>query len=174
MAPITFKNLIVRDDNMSIDNPTTFYLLIILVVLLFIGFLSVAALMLLRLIHRRRAQQGTECVEKPQPKNHRRSRHPPSISITNEKAALFETADSSGPPSPVPEIHITFPDEEGHGNKRQSGRVVVVRISETGGVGLEPYQEQLPAYQKEDGARFQSLDLERIGGLKEKEHGSRF
>ena len=153
---------------MSIDTPTTFYLLIVLTILLCIGFLALAALFALRFIHRRREQkQNLNCVEKGQSMSHRRNHHPPSIPINNEKAAFLET--DSAPSSPVPEIRITFPEEEGHDTKRQSGRVVVVKISDKGGVGLEPYQEQLPAYQKEDGARFQSLDLDRIGGLKEKE-----
>jgi len=75
---------------------------------------------------------------------------------------------SSPPDSPVPEIHITFPEEEDEAGKRKSGRVVVVRISEGGGVGLEPYQEQLPPYQANEADRFHSLDIERMGGLKEK------
>lgn len=74
--------------------------------------------------------------------------------------------------SPVPEIRITFPDEDGSSGKRQSGRVVVLRIAESGAVGMEPLaKEQLPPYQPTDGGRFQSLDLDRIGGLKEKEVG---
>ncbi|KAI4140292.1 MAG: hypothetical protein LQ340_007894 [Diploschistes diacapsis] len=167
MAPIIINSLIVRDGSMSGGNATTFYLLIVLAVLLSIGFAALCALLVLKHIHRKREQQSLACVEKAQSKSHRRSRHPPSISITTEKTAFLET--DSAPPSPVPEIRITFPDEEGHDNKLQSGRVVVVRISEKGGIGLEPYEDQLPAYQKEDGYRFQSLDLERIGGLKEKE-----
>jgi len=93
-----------------------------------------------------------------------------SIYVYNEKASMV--ANSSSPPqSPevIPEIRITFPDEQDEGGKRKSGRVVVVRVGETG-VGLEPLKEDaLPAYQKSEGLnRFQSLDLERIGGLKEK------
>lgn len=81
---------------------------------------------------------------------------------------MLPSPTSSGPPSPVPEIRITFPEEEDNDGKRRSGRVVVVRISETGGVGLEPYHdEHLPPYVKDDAERFQSLDLDRIGGLKE-------
>ena len=77
-------------------------------------------------------------------------------------------AAASPPQSPVPEIRITFPEEEDAGGKRQSGRVVVVRISEQGGLGLEPYNEEsLPPYQSSDSGRFESLDLDRIGGLKE-------
>jgi hypothetical protein len=79
---------------------------------------------------------------------------------------------STLPSSPVPEIRITFPDEDGSSGKRQSGRVVVLRIAESGAVGMEPLaKEQLPPYQPTDGGRFQSLDLDRIGGLKEKEVG---
>ncbi|KAI5297250.1 hypothetical protein KEM55_004958 [Ascosphaera atra] len=90
------------------------------------------------------------------------------------------------PPSEVPEIRITFPEEEDDQGKPVSGRVVVVRIGESGGIGLEPLddkggeinlsdsgddnkkfeKEGLPSY---EGTRFESLDLERIGGLKEKE-----
>lgn len=81
---------------------------------------------------------------------------------------------SSPPLSPdnVPEIRITFPDEQDEAGRRMSGRVVVVRVGETG-VGLEPLkEEQLPAYEKESGERFHSIDMERIGGLKEKSQWS--
>ncbi|MGY6405660.1 hypothetical protein, partial [Vibrio parahaemolyticus] len=77
-------------------------------------------------------------------------------------------------PSPVPEIRITFPEEEDESGKRKSGRVVVVRISEAGSVGLEPYNDQLPPYQTSDAERFQSLDIERMGGLKEKDDAKRW
>lgn len=74
----------------------------------------------------------------------------------------------------MPEIRITFPEEEDEAGKSTSGRVVVVRISETGGMGLELYSdENLPAYQQSDAERFQSLDLDRIGGLKELERGEK-
>ena len=77
----------------------------------------------------------------------------------------------SPPQSPIPEIRITFPEEVDETGKRQSGRVVVVRVGESG-VGLEPVDEKLPSYEK-DGERFQSLDLERIGGLVEKARNSK-
>ena len=76
--------------------------------------------------------------------------------------------DEKSPGSPVPEIRITFPEEDERGSKRTSDRVVVVKISDRGGIGLEPYKDDhLPPYRKAD-ERFQSLDLDRIGGLKEK------
>ena len=49
-----------------------------------------------------------------------------------------------------------------------------MRIGEREAVGLEPLGEaDLPPYAKSDAERFQSLDLERIGGLKEKEEEGR-
>ncbi|KAG5297076.1 hypothetical protein I7I48_06083 [Histoplasma ohiense] len=116
-----------------------------------------------------------------------------SVFVIDEKGSNPNHSPSSliPPHSPVPEIRITFPEEEDATGKRMSGRVVVVRISEKGGIGLEPldegrkdgaYQarggaeeteESLPPYQRQPGGneneRFQSLDLERMGGLKEKE-----
>ena len=54
---------------------------------------------------------------------------------------------------------------------KSSPRVVVVRIGEGDSVGMEPLrqEESLPPYESSDAARFESLDLERIGGLREKE-----
>ena len=164
MAPINFRNLFVRDDNMTSNDSTTWYLLVILAVLLSVGCLCVGVLFSLRAVRRRR--EASQDLEKQTPRHsHRRSRHPPSISIITEKEAFLQ--EDSRPSSPVPEIRITFPEEEGKDGRRQS-RVVVVKISEKGSVGYEPYQEQLPMYQKEDGERFHSLDLNLIGGLKEK------
>lgn len=81
-------------------------------------------------------------------------------------------ADPNAPPhSPtnVPEIHITFPDEHDEHGRRKNGRVLLVRVGETT-VGLEPLkEEQLPAYEKEGGNTFYSIDMDHIGGLKEKD-----
>jgi hypothetical protein len=94
-----------------------------------------------------------------------------SIYVVDEKRDLTNSL-SSLPSSPVPEIRLTFPDEEGTCGKRQSGPVVVLRVADSGAVGMEPLaKEQLPPYQPKDGGRFQSLELDRIGGLKENEAG---
>ena len=92
-----------------------------------------------------------------------------SVFVYDEKMNLI--ANSSGPSNaPVPQIHITFPDEEDRSGKLQAGRVVVVRITDSGSVGMEPlHREILPPYQQSDADRFQSLDIERIGGLREKQ-----
>ena len=81
---------------------------------------------------------------------------------------------NSGASSPVsiPEIRITFPEEEDESGKRKSGRVVVVQVSDMGSVGLEPLRQEkeeeglLPAYY--EGKDWKELDLEMMGGLKEK------
>ncbi|KAK2592898.1 hypothetical protein QQS21_009393 [Conoideocrella luteorostrata] len=73
-------------------------------------------------------------------------------------------------PDNVPQIHITFPDEHDDDGHTKSGRVLVVRVGDNAAVGLEPMQEeQLPAYEKEAKGQFQSIDMDRIGGLKEKD-----
>ena len=92
-----------------------------------------------------------------------------SVFVYDEKMNLI--ANSSSPPSSaVPEIRVTFPDDDDHSGRRQSGRVVVVHVTDTGSVGMSPLsQEQLPPYQRSDPERFQSLDLDRMGGLREKE-----
>ncbi|KAL9602863.1 MAG: hypothetical protein Q9219_001558 [cf. Caloplaca sp. 3 TL-2023] len=149
------------------------YLLVILIVLCVT--LIVLGLVLIALrSHRRKKQQQDQSLPLHNPSAKRSSNHrrltisaPPYVRDLNEKEALSSPA-SSEPPSPVPEIRITFPEEEDDSGKRKSGRVVIVRISETGGVGLEPYHdEHPPPYGKGEAGSFQSLDLERIGGLTE-------
>lgn len=73
-------------------------------------------------------------------------------------------------PDNVPQIHITFPDEKDENGRSQSGRVLVVRVGDNAAVGLEPmHNEPLPAYEKESKSQFQSIDMDQIGGLKEKD-----
>ncbi|KAL5339688.1 hypothetical protein BJX70DRAFT_397401 [Aspergillus crustosus] len=155
-------------------------LLISLLVLVLLGIALIASLLVLR--RRRQNRQLSELpVHNGQVSTHHRSltiTAPPyskteSVFVIDEKRSLMENS-SSPPPSPVPEIRITFPEEEDESGKRKSGRVVVVRISEAGSVGLEPYNEQLPPYQSSDAERFQSLDIERMGGLKEKDDAKRW
>ena len=184
--------LVVRDDSSSKTTmtPTMMKLLIALIVLVFFGICLAGGLFILRA--RRKAKQVEKLADlpfhasRPSSKfsNHRRltvtaapyGRHSKSINIYNEKEiAIDDSSRPSSPSSPVPEIRITFPEEEDEVGKSKSGRVVVVSISETGGLGLEPYSdEHLPAYQQSDAERFQSLDLDRMGGLKELERGEKF
>lgn len=173
-----FISLVVRDDSSQATfNPTMADLLIVLLVLVLVALLSVLALYFIRNRKRRQMEEGLPLYDEKRSSirsNHRRITVRPSESIYvyQEKQNLI--ANSEAPPlSPIPEIRITFPEEVDDAGKRQSGRVVVVRVGETG-VGMEPVTENLPPYQQSDSDRFQSLDLERIGGLKEKEVESRW
>lgn len=173
--------LSVRDYTSTGLSPITVDLIISLMVLIFVGLLIVGALYTIRKIRKSRAikrQTLPQYNKTPaQRSNHRRltiSASPydgraSSIYVYDEKSSL--TNNSASPPlSPdnVPEIRITFPDEQDESGRRMSGRVVIVRVGEKG-IGLEPLKdEQLPAYQKESTERFHSIDMERIGGLKEK------
>ena len=94
-----------------------------------------------------------------------------SVVIFNQDGQPMLSNPNSPPHSPdnVPEIHITLPDEQDELGRRKSGRVVVVRVGD-GSIGLEPVQEeQLPAYDKEGRSGFYSIDIDQIGGLKEKD-----
>ncbi|PWY78687.1 hypothetical protein BO83DRAFT_213248 [Aspergillus eucalypticola CBS 122712] len=176
------SGLVRRGDSGSNDglSPYMVDLLISLLVLILLGLALVGALLVLRRKRLNREQSelpvhNGQCVP-----NHRRftvSASPnaktESVLVYDEKRSLIENS-SSPPPSPVPEIRITFPEEEDESGKRKSGRVVVVRITDAGGVGLEPCNEELPPYQSSDAERFQSLDIERMGGLKEKEATNRW
>lgn len=174
MSNLFSRRLVARDDSDDGLSSAMIDLLISLLVLVLVGLALVGGLLVLRRKRLNREQSelpvhNGQCV--PQ---HRRLTisAPPyakteSVLVYDEKRSLMENS-SSPPPSPVPEIRITFPEEEDESGKRKSGRVVVVRISEAGGVGLEPCHEDLPPYQSSDAERFQSLDIERMGGLKEK------
>ncbi|KAI9718901.1 MAG: hypothetical protein M1812_003785 [Candelaria pacifica] len=176
-----FHNLVVRDDTLASGTltPTMVNLLIALLVLVLCSLLLVAGLFMLRSYRRTKRDASLPLYnEKPSGKksNHRRltitaapyGRRSESVYVYSEKQHLVDNS-SSPPPSPIPEIRITFPEEEDEAGKRQSGRVLVVRVGDAG-VGLEPLvEDNLPPYQKSDAERFQSIDLERIGGLREKE-----
>lgn len=93
-----------------------------------------------------------------------------STGFFSEKQTLM---DNSQPmplsPDNVPEIRITFPEEEDKDGRRVSGRVVVVQVGEAGVGFVRPLdQDGLPPYQQDrPQERFDSVDMERIGGLKE-------
>jgi hypothetical protein len=153
-------------------------LLIALMVLVFVALLLIGALYIVRKIRRNRAVARQQLPQYNEPiKGHQRRLtitttpygRGSSIYVYDEKSSMIDTPTTPLSPDNVPEIRITFPDEQDESGKRKSGRVVVVRVGETS-VGLEPLKEdeQLPAYEKESGERFHSIDMERIGGLKEK------
>lgn len=158
---------------------TMLSLVIALLVLVLFALLLVASLLWMRQ-RRRRARMSAAALPKFEDdrrlstastaSTHRRVMVRPSESVYvyQEKPKALESGESS-PTSPLPEIRITFPEETDDAGKRVSGRVVVVRVGDTS-IGLEPVHDNLPAYEKEN-ERLYSLDLERIGGLEEKNHG---
>ncbi|RDW70296.1 hypothetical protein BP5796_08693 [Coleophoma crateriformis] len=180
------RSLVARDTTGSTGtelSSTMIDLIIALMVLIFISLCLVGVLYVVRKIRRSRAisRQQLPVHEPKSRSNHRRLTitatpygRNSSIYVYDEKSSMM-----SGPASPplspdsVPEIRITFPDEQDEAGKRLSGRVVVVKIGEKGAIGMEPVNEEtLPAYEKETGERFHSIDMDRIGGLKEKSEWS--
>ena len=93
-----------------------------------------------------------------------------SVLVYDENQNLISKT-SNNVALPVPEIHLTFAEEGSSTDARKGPRVVVVRMGETGSVGMEPVagQDDLPPYRASAEPRFESLDLERMGGLREKE-----
>ncbi|KAF2025313.1 hypothetical protein EK21DRAFT_76727 [Setomelanomma holmii] len=174
---MNIKHLAARNDDTDGLDTTHVALLVSLLMLVLLGMILIGALMFLRNMRRARKQAEMDAqlplYEKRQ-SNHSRLtitampyKGRDSVIVYSEKQDLMRNAPAS-PSSPVPEIRITFPDEEDASGKRQSGRVVVVRVGEHS-VGLEPVHEDLPPYQRDASDRFDSLDLDRIGGLKEKD-----
>ncbi|KAJ5415059.1 hypothetical protein N7465_003754 [Penicillium sp. CMV-2018d] len=163
--------IVARDDSDSGLSNAMVDLLIALLVLVLLSLALVGGLLVLRRKRQSRNQNLLPVHNGVSP-NRRRltisTNKTDSVLVYDEKRSLMANSDSP-PPSPVPEIRITFPEEEDASGKRTSGRMVVVRISDAGSIGLEPCHEELPPYQSTDTGRFQSLDIERMGGLKEKE-----
>lgn len=162
-----------RDDSAPM-NRTTIGLLVALLVLIIIGASVIGTLLVIR----RRRRSDERKMDLPlynekamsmssSPASSPRRSTKESIIVYQEKKNLLQHSDSP-PNSPLPEIRITFPEEYDASGKRTSGRVVVVRVGDTS-VGLEPLDEKLPLYEQEEGGRFDSVDLERVGGLTEKQ-----
>ncbi|KAF3935644.1 hypothetical protein ABW19_dt0205913 [Dactylella cylindrospora] len=164
-------NAILRRSDDSESNSTIVHLLTALVVLSSIGLILGGILLVLRRIKKKRST--------PTLPTHTRNH---SLAITtipftsNKRASWFGSEKKSGsqpgtPTSPVPEIRITFPEEESADGKKRTSRVVVVQVGEAGAAfvrDIEP--DNLPPYQKK--GDFASVDLDKVGGLKEKDNWS--
>jgi hypothetical protein len=169
---------IVEDPNNNLVN-----LMIALLSIVFFGLILVAAWIGLRRVRNQRQVRQQQSLlpqytDEKSPRNHRRLTIETKGGLGRTSVVVYKDgqpmlANPQSPPhSPdnVPEIHITFPDEQDDQGRRKSGRVVVVRLSDASSVGLEPlHDEQLPAYEKESKTQFYSIDMNEIGGLKEKE-----
>ncbi|PNY29821.1 Uncharacterized protein TCAP_00266, partial [Tolypocladium capitatum] len=156
-------------------------LMLIILGLVFFALILASLLFLLRRrrrLMRQRTQELPTHKETEQTSNHRgltieTSHHGRSsiLYIGRDGQPMLQNPNSP-PHSPdnVPEIHITFPDEQDDQGRTKSGRVLVVRVGDNATIGLEPvHDEQLPAYEKEAKGQFQSIDMDQIGGLKEKD-----
>lgn len=168
MVEMVPKLLIRDDDEDDAISPTATALLVVLLILIVIAMFLTAVLFFMR---RRQAKKSHPILPMHNGRHLTVTTMPggvESVMVMDEKRQLME--DSSPPQSPVPEIRLTFPEEEDESGKRQSGRMVVVKIGESGSIGLEPcHEEDLPSYESANTGRFHSLDLDRMGGLKEKD-----
>jgi hypothetical protein len=179
----SFQKLVARGRlavRASDDNPSELMInvMIALLVLVFVGLTLLGTLIILRRMKQTRQAQLEVLPRYSDVKrsgNHRRL----TIQTGDGRQSILVIKDgqpmlsnpSSPPHSPdnVPQIHITFPDEHDDSGRRKSGRVVVVRVGDTT-IGMEPpSDEQLPAYEKDSKTQFYSIDMDRIGGLKEKD-----
>lgn len=147
-------------------------LVIALLVLVSVGMLLGGALFFIR-----RHRRGMKDLENQSRENTKNTRKLTIKAIPfrdyrrsySEKQGLIDSS-SPGPltPDSIPEIRITFPEEEDAQGRRKSGRVVIVQVGEAGVGYVRPVpEENLPPYQRHDG--FSSVDLDKIGGLKEKD-----
>lgn len=177
MSPVNYLTAREAGDSDSMMN-----LMITFFGLAFVGLVLVAVLIMLRRARRQRAMNDDSLPQYNDLKHDYNSHNTRRLTITTPdgrssvvvlNGARPMLADPNSPPhSPtnIPAIHITFPDEHDEYGRKQDGAVMVVRVGETT-VGMEPVrEEQLPAYEKESSHGFYSIDMDQIGGLKEKDH----
>ncbi|KAI1815280.1 hypothetical protein GGS20DRAFT_544294 [Poronia punctata] len=163
-------------DSDSFDDSTMNAMIVLLALLLSSLIFALALLMLRR--HRQQiidqSLPSYNDVEKEAGRNTRRltiqtPNGKSSIVLVNGRPMLADPQSPPDSPRNVPEIHITFPDEQDEHGRQKNGRVLLVRVGETT-IGLEPLtEEQLPAYEKQGSNEFYSIDMDSIGGLKEKD-----
>jgi hypothetical protein len=182
----SIRNLVARENVISIktqddsDKRDTISLVVGVLFLVFFAIVLASCLMLLRRAKRQRMMKGgmpPAYTDVQQPgtltiqttDKHGRS----SILVFGKDGEPMLSNPNSPPHSPdnVPEIRITFPDEQDENGRKKNGRVLVVRVGDST-VGLEPVKEELPAYEKESKTQFYSIDMDQIGGLKEKDRST--
>jgi len=156
------------DDQTSLTN-----LLVTLVVLVVFGMVLGGSLYVLHRHRRAKKRAGTL----PSYEDSTRNRNRLTIQTTRDSTFVFSEKqtliDNSSPmplsPENVPEIRITFPEEEDKDGRRVSGRVMVVQVGEAGVGFVKPMENDgLPPYnQNQQENRYASVDLDRLGGLKE-------
>jgi cbb3-type cytochrome oxidase subunit 3 len=180
----SIRNLVARGDGTTNDSIVN--LLIAVLSLLFFGLMLLGLLFMFRRMRRQRQMRAEVLpqyydVDVKRTHNHRgltiqtgqSNDGRASVIVINQDRQPMLSNPRSPPHSPdnVPQIHITFPDEHDDQGRTKSGRVLLVRVGDNAAVGLEPLsEEQLPAYEKDSKSQFYAVDLDKIGGLKEKEY----
>jgi hypothetical protein len=171
-------------DSSNMDQQRTLNYAIVVLGLVFFGLLLVMTLLMFRRLKRQQQMRAEALPVYQSAKrnaNHQgltiqtTSNGRSSILVINKDGQPMLMNPESPPHSPdnIPEIHITFPDEQDEQGHKKSGRVVVVRLGEHATVGLEPVREEpLPAYEKEAKSQFYSINMDHIGGLKEKDRSA--
>ena len=157
-----------------IPSSTITILLVILIILLLISLcLYIATRYLKRIQKRREAERyrgkgALLPIANINPKIKSQMMQHPSLSFDSDsfRKSFYQASPPQSPSStmPVPEIRITFPDEDTPPQNpmkpgQQMGRVVVVRVGESGAAYVTPP----PAYEG-----FENVDISKIGGLREK------
>ncbi|OLN81557.1 hypothetical protein CCHL11_05566 [Colletotrichum chlorophyti] len=146
-------------------------LMIVVLALVFFALLLVSTLYLMRRV-RRQQQMQNDMLPSYQEVKGARNHHNLTIQTSQDgrSSVLYIGQDGRSPMLQNPNSAPHSPDNQDEGGRRKSGRVLVVRVGDGGAVGLEPVRdEQLPAYEKESKSQFYSVDMDSIGGLKEKE-----
>lgn len=158
------------------NDPAMRNLLIALVVLIASCIILGGSLFAMRRLRNARKQAGTLPSYDSATHSNRGSRLTIQTSLDStfvysEKHNLIDnTSPVAMSPDSVPEIRITFPDEDDKDGRRISGRVVVVQVGEAGVGFVRPLVETEgpPSYQQSRPTeRFDTVDIDRIGGLKE-------
>ena len=169
-----------RDVDADPDSNSVMNLMVTLLGVAFFSLLLVAALFMLRRMRKGQPSASDETLPQYNDIKHLDGSNTnrltiqtadgrSSILVVNGRPMLADPESPPDSPNNIPQIHITFPDEQDESGRRQSGRVVVVRVGDAS-YGLEPVkEEQLPAYEKESKDGFYSIDMDNIGGLKEKD-----
>jgi hypothetical protein len=159
-----------RSDSNYNPNNTMTQLLISLVVLVSFALVLGGSLIVLRRVRKQRKDAGMLPTSNRNTRGLRTSTRDSTFVYSEKEELLNSSSPMPLSPESVPEIRITFPEEEDKETGRRISRVMVVEVGEAGVGFVRPLKEEdLPPYQQKPEDRFASVDLERIGGLKEKD-----
>ena len=152
--------LILRNDHDDDDgdddklSPAAVDILIILLVLVFIAMCLVTILFFYRRVCHNKQNNHLLPVHHRHRDHHHHHHH--SLTVTTLPTGEQSISVVQRESLPLPEIRLTFPDDD------EDQHQLIVKIGDSGSVGLEPCPPPPPYCEH-------SLDLDRIGGLKEKD-----